>query len=380
MKRVEPQYPRSRVDAAGDTLIRIDNPTSHEEEDELEEALVVINNWRSSHRYPLNAMQVTLRGRAKEVDSNVIVPQRLKRMPAIEAKLRLHEGMKLSRMHDIGGCRAILKDVRAIRKVVRKCEIAAAKSPHRRARLVRKYDYLDGTNPGPKSDGYRGVHIVYQYRSDSAELTVYNGLRIEVQLRSRLQHAFATAVETASIFTKQPIKSIKANLVDERWRRFFALMGGALALREGTTAVPGVPEDTKELASELRSISSELNVEPILSGWGETVEQLSGHPADATAFLLLLDAEAKTTQVIGYTEADVPKTDEEYLRIEKAFKNKPTQQVVWVRAESIDALRIGYPNFYLDTKAFIEAMKQAMAQPMLTALGKRSKKTANRSG
>jgi hypothetical protein len=32
-------------------------------------------------------------------------------------------------------------------------------------------------------------------------------------------------------------------------------------------------------------------------------------------------------------------------------------QVLWVKAESIDALRIAYPNFYIDTKAFIEAMK-----------------------
>jgi hypothetical protein len=99
----------------------------------------------------------------------------------------------------------------------------------------------------------------------------------------------------------------------------------------------------------------------VLSGWGKTVEQLSGHPADATAFLLLLDADAKTTQVIGYSEADVPKTDEVYLEVEKRFKGKPTQQVVWVKADSIEALRIGYPNFYLDTQAFIKAMKRAIS-------------------
>ncbi len=361
MARVIPQYSRARVDAAGDTLIRLGTPNTLEEIRELEDALAIINNWRSSHRYPLNAMQVTLRGRAKAVDPHAVVPQRLKRMPAIEAKLHLHDGMKLSRMHDIGGCRAILKDVKAVRKVLKKCEIAAAKSPHRRARLVRKYDYMDGSDPGPKSDGYRGIHIVYQYRSGSKELTVYNGLRIEVQIRSQLQHAFATAVETASIFTEQPLKAIKANLKDARWRRFFALMGGALTIREGTTAVPGTPADRKELAKELRNLSGELNVETILRGWGATVEQLSGHPAHAEAFLVLLDAEARTTQVMGYTQEDIPKTDEEYLEIEKRFKGKATQQVVWVRAESIDALRIGYPNFYLDTKAFIDSMKQAIA-------------------
>lgn len=362
MARVTPQFSRQRVDAAGDTLIRIGAPSNNEEMEELEAALSIINNWRSSHRYPLNAMQVTLRGRAKLFDKHAIVPQRLKRMPAIEAKLRLHPGMKLSRMHDIGGCRAIVKDIKVVRKIVKKCEIAAAKSPHRRARLIRKYDYMDGNDPGPKADGYRGVHIVYQYRTDAKELTVYNGLRIEAQVRSQLQHAFATAVETASIFTEQPIKSIKARLDDERWRVFFSLMGGALAMREGTTLIPGVLADRTQLSAEIRRMSQELNVEPVLSGWGATVEELTGHPKDAKSFLLLLDSEAKTTQVIGYTEADIPRTDEEYLRIEKQFKGKPSQQVVWVKAESIDALRIGYPNFYLDTKAFIEAMKEAIGK------------------
>lgn len=135
-------------------------------------------------------------------------------------------------------------------------------------------------------------------------------------------------------------------------------MGGALAIREETAWVPGVPNDSKELASEINVVSNELNVETILSGWGQTVEQLSGHPKDAAAFLLRLDADAKTTDVIGYTRGDLPKTDEEYLKLEKQLKEKPTQQIVWVKAESIDALRLGYPNFYLDTRAFIDTMKE----------------------
>lgn len=121
MARITPQFSRAKVDAAGDILARIGGePQPFHEAQELEEALIVINNWRSCHRVPLNALQVALRGRALKVDPNSIVPQRLKRLPAIEAKLRLHQRMKLSRMHDVGGCRAILKDVKAVREVLRK--------------------------------------------------------------------------------------------------------------------------------------------------------------------------------------------------------------------------------------------------------------------
>ena len=42
--------------------------------------------------------------------------------------------------------------------------------------------------------GYRGVHLIYRYNSDRK--TEYNTLLIEMQLRSQLQHAWATAVET----------------------------------------------------------------------------------------------------------------------------------------------------------------------------------------
>ena len=102
MIRVAPKYSRSQVDAAGDVLITVADPPTLDDQVKLDKALAIISNWRAAHRFPLNSMQVTLRGRALKIDSKAVVPQRLKRLPAIEAKLRLHEGMKLSRMHDIG--------------------------------------------------------------------------------------------------------------------------------------------------------------------------------------------------------------------------------------------------------------------------------------
>lgn len=359
-----PLHSREKVNAAGNTLI--DRDFSSLESSELDDALAIINNWRSCHRYPLNAIQVTIRGRARKLDDSAIIPQRLKRMPAIAAKLRLHSGMKLARMHDIGGCRAILKDAASVRLVLEKCHEAIAKNPKRGAELIKEYNYMDGNLPGPKSDGYRGVHLVYQYRSKKGQGAKYNGLRIEVQLRTRLQHAFATAVETASIFTDQPIKSIKANLQDERWRQFFALMGNALAIRERTTLIGGLPTTAHDLAREIRILSDDLSVEHVLGGWGRTIEQLSGHPVGARTFLLRLDTQAKTTDVIAYSNRDIPKTDQQYLDLEKEFKDKPSQQVVLVDAESIDSLRLAYPNFYLDTRAFIQAMKRAISPPRRT--------------
>jgi hypothetical protein len=69
-------------------------------------ALDVINNWRSAHGYPLNTLQVNLRGAVRRFDRSFLVAQRTKRLVSITAKLVRFPKMKLSQMQDIGGCRA----------------------------------------------------------------------------------------------------------------------------------------------------------------------------------------------------------------------------------------------------------------------------------
>ena len=90
---------------------------------------------------------------------------------------------------------------------------------------------IDDYISAPKASGYRGVHLMYRYKSDKKK-TIYNDLKIEMQIRSRYQHAWATAVETVGIFVGQ---ALKTSMGDDRWLRFFALMGSAIAIREKTT-------------------------------------------------------------------------------------------------------------------------------------------------
>ncbi len=72
--------------------------------------------------------------------------------------------------------------------------------------LAQKDDYIEH----PKESGYHGIHLIYQYRSDKR--TDNNSLKIEVQLRSQLQHAWATAVETVGTFVQQALKSMRIGM------------------------------------------------------------------------------------------------------------------------------------------------------------------------
>src|SRR5690606_22040137 len=133
-------------------------------------ALSIINNWRSSHSFPLNTIQTGLRRKARQVDPDCLVAQRIKRLTSIRAKLERFPNMRLTQMQDIGGCRAFVRDVDAVQSLVRAYE----ESYHKH-----KLDPIDDYITSPKPSGYRGIHLIYRYFSDRND--TYHGLKIEVQ-------------------------------------------------------------------------------------------------------------------------------------------------------------------------------------------------------
>ena len=356
------RYSKGQIDRAGIVLANFRSSRPEEELDaaivELDAALRVIDNWRACHSYPLQIVKMTLLNRAKKVDSSALIAQRLKRLPSIAIKLRHNSSMKLSQMQDIGGCRAVLSTISDVKKLIALYEKSHLKNP-RQGRPIQheKYDYI----LSPKPDGYRSYHLIFKYQSEYEEKMVFDGQRIEVQIRSKLQHAWATAVETVQTFTGLALKS-KIKTGDPRWLRFFALMGTAMALRERCAVVPDIPLDRDELVSELRSLSDELKVEEVLVSWGSAVQSLTASTGNAVAFLLELNPIEKTLTTRPFSQDEMEKANEMYSRLEKATEDRPEIQVVLVSVESVEALRAAYPNYYLDTGAFIGAMKQAMSK------------------
>jgi hypothetical protein len=121
-----PQFSKQQVNKAGDILVRefpdfsdlaAEDRAGAEDAAWFEyfEALDVINNWRSSHNFPLNTFQNGLRKKGKQVDAHCLIAQRIKRLSSIELKLRRFGTMTLSQMQDIGGCRAIVSSVERVR-------------------------------------------------------------------------------------------------------------------------------------------------------------------------------------------------------------------------------------------------------------------------
>lgn len=355
MAFTKPEYPTARVDAAGRSLASSGDSRMQEV---TEEALQVIKNWRAAHHFPLQIIKMMLKRRAKSTDPNAIVSQRMKRLPSIRNKLVRSQSatMRLSQMQDIGGCRAVVSNIDAVDSLVNLFREGVAKNPSGRHKMVSIRDYI----ADPKEDGYRSIHYAFRYRSASPERSTWNDLRIEIQIRSQLQHAWATAVETVDTFTGQSLKfALGSNIGDPQWRRFFALMGSAIALREKRALVPGTPADT-DLTAELRHVANATQAETVLSRLSETIRVIESAQIqkDAVEYLLILNVRSKSIEIIAFSRRELPILEDYYLGLEK--NADPDLQVVQVSVEDVTALRTAYPNYYLDTRAFVEALRSAV--------------------
>ncbi len=186
-----PSYSKAKVNWAGKVLC--DN-TSTAADAAL--ATVIIDDWRAAHRRPLTHINIHLRNLVKSINPNAIIAQRLKRTPSIRHKLERWPTMMLSRMQDIGGCRVVLTNIKQVRLMTRL--VAGSSAKHK---LTNQKDYI----ATPKDSGYRGVHLIYKYHSGTYK--EHCGLMVEIQLRTQVQHIWATGVETVGTFLNSPLKS-----------------------------------------------------------------------------------------------------------------------------------------------------------------------------
>jgi putative GTP pyrophosphokinase len=130
----------SQVNAAGEEVRRF---LQDQEADIPFDALDIIRAFRAQHAQPLQRVAANLRYYVEHHSTGrpIVVGQRLKRMTTVADKLCRQPKMGLARMHDIGGCRAVVNTEAEIRAIVTHVR--------RRWEVVRGYDYIAETE-GPQ--------------------------------------------------------------------------------------------------------------------------------------------------------------------------------------------------------------------------------------
>lgn len=344
MAWAKPEFKPEQVNTAARKLATMEFPVVNEED---LGSLAVINNWRSAHAYPLNTFQITLRTKARKIEREAIVAQRSKRLESIHKKLLGKPSMRMTQMQDIAGCRAVFTKLKDVYKLV--SEYKSSRFDHK---FRNEKDYISS----PKPDGYRCYHLVYEYRGTRPETTVYSGLRVEVQIRSKMQHAWATAVEAVGIFTKQALKS---NQGSQDWLRFFSLMGSAIAAIERTSPVPETPTDKEQLIAEITLLANQLHVKEMLQAYNATITTL-GSAKDEKYFIVEMDPEQHKITVRRYKAKQSEEANAVYTELESKIPDNSSTQVVLVSVENINALKRAYPNYFLDTDNFSKLVERTL--------------------
>jgi len=333
------EYSKKVVMRAGETLI--DELST---EDEISKAMDILSNWRAAHAYPMHSVLMTLRGQVKNVDEKAVVVQRLKRTPSIFGKLKRFPDMKLHRMQDISGCRAILNLVRDVERL--DVQIRESRTQHK---LHNFHNYI----AEPKASGYRGIHLVYKYNGKKVE---YQDYFVEIQLRSKIQHAWATAVEIVDTFTKQALKTSRGN---QDWLDFFIYASAEFAKLEKRPIGP-IPEGIDSLV-EAKRLAKKLNVIVKLNAFAVTADYITKkHDGKTDYFLLELTDHATKIQVSQYPTARFDAATKAYAEREKQAKVDLTYDVVLVAASSMHALKSAYPNYFADSKDFLKYIRRVI--------------------
>lgn len=328
---IYPEHPKQKIRIAGDVL-------RGEKKQNMDYALAeeIMSNWRGSHVFPLNTVQNCVRNLTKQISTDYIIAQRLKRKASIVSKLNRFPKMRLDQIQDIGGCRIILPTIDHIKNLTLKIE------RNETLNIRKKSDYI--TNP--KNSGYRSVHLISKYSGKKEE---FKNLQIEIQIRSQIQHCWATAVEIVDTFTDQNLKIGKGS---NEWNNFFQSVSILFSNIENKIQID------KKLIKQIKKLNEETKALQNLitySLFTNVTEELKNKKG---LFLLTLDNKNRMISLKHFKKNELKKAMEIY----KIEENITSNNVVLVNAQSISELRKSYPNYFGDSELFIKTLKHIFSQ------------------
>ncbi len=335
------KYTNNQVKRAGKILA---DPNRYTPSD-LDFAEQVLTYWRTIHNYPLNTFQVTLRS---QISSNKIkfalIAQRTKRQESIVAKLVRYPNMKLSTMQDIAGLRVIVKNIAEVRKI---------ESSYRNSRFHHRLKDSNDYISQPKESGYRGIHLVYEYFKTGNK--TFNGLRVEIQIRTKLQHVWATTVETMGTFTNYSLKSSQG---PEDFLKYFSLVSAGFSILEGCP-VPSdfIGKSDLNIFKDIIHQTEYLNVEENLSAFTVAAEHINQATRQSKYNLITLNLEKRFVNVKSFKSIQLQEANKAYTNIEKQILHGAPIQAVLVSTNSIGNLIKAYPSYFLDSRGFIERLE-----------------------
>ncbi|OBT09425.1 hypothetical protein A9264_09140 [Vibrio sp. UCD-FRSSP16_10] len=338
-------FSRKQVEKAGRVI--------RKKEGDYEHAVEVIQNFRAAHIYPSQIINNLVLKHIRKLDlfESVIAVRRLKRLPIIIDKLQrkssdgnFDDAMSLKRMHDIGGCRVIVDTLDGLERLSNSLDSS------RTVHGVKIYDYITC----PKATGYRGIHRVYKSYAN-VDKHEWKGFQIEVQLRTRLQHLWATTVEVIDIIEKETLKT-NPQAASSSWKRLFVIMGEFLAEKDGSWDISD--EQKQAYKTELTELNSLLSAYHKLDAFNRafTMDEIKDKSKSSGYTLLIYDNEALNGNAFLYSASKKEAAIQRYAELER----DATVNVLLVAGSDLKSIEKAYPNYIIDTSEFLSEFSRIL--------------------
>jgi hypothetical protein len=218
----------------------------------------------------------------------------------------------------------------------------------------------------PKEDGYRGYHLIGSFPDAHG-----NKKNIEIQLRTTLQHYWATALEIVDLFTGQALKS---NQGDEDWKRFFFSVGEQFSIMENIhlfnalepeeqfrSYVAALNTSSENISSceSAQQCCSKLDVITKLDAFAASLQiigdKIIDNP-DSGYVLLKINIDTHTLSSALFDKEENKLAEAQYLEAEKESAEKNGTVVALVSTTAVGGIKEAYPNYFADSTEFLKRL------------------------
>lgn len=349
-------YSRSKIKKAGQALRR--------NEGNLKEAITIIHSFRAEHEEALEHVLNFISALCDEQHVGYLSFSRLKRLETIVNKMhrpsldgRVVNSICITNMNDIAGCRFVFDTLQQLETVKGFIEEEARK--WRSLELEQFYDYI--SHPKENDCGYRCLHSIFYYFNEDNKK-----YRVEAQLRTRLQHVWATAVEIVDLINQTEIKT--TSFYNEsckkpeqlRWERLLRLMSDYIAHEDGVVQLS--KKQIFEIKEELVVVNNDINAVEKLSSF-EMVFQSKGledaSRNDKKHVLCVINELAQGVETINFYEIE-QEAIQAYNNLEKVYAGSINHRVLLFSIAEVEKLKRAYPNYLGSCSEFVSQLNNAM--------------------
>ena len=375
-------FSKKEVVRAGEALINDNLPN---DEQPFQHTMEVLTYWRNSHIAPLNEAHLLLNRFVHRIDKTAFVAKRLKRFDSIKKKLQRFNQMQLKNMQDIGGIRVVVSNLEQVNSIYQ--ILINEHCFYNNDKFIKMDNYIDN----PKEDGYRCLHIVGKFNNELNEER-----KIEFQIRTKLQHSWATALEIVDIFTGQ---NLKGNLGFLTYQNFFKDVSDQFQIMENLKGFQNndrgvfLKEYLGKVLTDYTLTRQCIDIKKILDmtmGLMSFEQQLKNYCKAAEKInkelmyknykdgfvLMRLNVQSHKIEEEFFNRSEHALASLRYSQYEQLLSKDEKWIITLLSTDAVGGLKEAYPNYFADSEIFLNYISYIKMAAELSKLEIKSKKTS----